>query len=92
VEWLPRFGFQPSPPQHTPAQKVPLALAHLARVASQIPSECIQAGSSNSFSEGFAFPASVRQERQLNQLAARRPEEKDVCETGEPNSAANRRD
>ena len=43
-----------------------------------------QHGSSNSFSEGFAFPASVRQERQLNQLAARRPEEKDVCEAGEP--------
>ena len=43
-----------------------------------------QHGSSNSFSEGFAFPASVRQERQLNQLAARRPEEKGVCETGEP--------
>ena len=43
-----------------------------------------QHGSSNSFSEGFAFPASVRQERQLNQLAARRPEEKDVCETSEP--------
>lgn len=43
-----------------------------------------QHGSSNSFSEGFAFPASVRQERQLDQLAARRPEEKDVCETGEP--------
>ena len=42
-----------------------------------------QHGSSNSFSEGFAFPASVRQERQLDQLAARRPEEKDVCETGE---------
>ena len=42
-----------------------------------------QHGSSNSFSEGFAFPASVRQERQLNQLAARRPEEKDVCEAGE---------
>ena len=46
--------------------------------------ESKQHGSSNSFSEGFAFPASVRQERQLNQLAARRPEEKDVCETGEP--------
>ena len=43
-----------------------------------------QHGSSNSFSEGFAFPAKARQERQLNQLAARRPEEKDVCETGEP--------
>ena len=43
-----------------------------------------QHGSSNSFSEDFAFPASVRQERQLDQLAARRPEEKDVCETGEP--------
>ena len=43
-----------------------------------------QHGLSNSFSEGFAFPASVRQERQLNQLAARRPEEKDVCEAGEP--------
>lgn len=43
-----------------------------------------QHGSSNSFSEGFAFPASVRQERQLIQLAARRPEEKDVCEAGEP--------
>ena len=43
-----------------------------------------QHGSSNSFSEGFAFPASVRQERQPDQLAARRPEEKDVCETGEP--------
>ena len=43
-----------------------------------------QHGSSNSFSEGFAFPASVLQERQLDQLAARRPEEKDVCETGEP--------
>ena len=43
-----------------------------------------QHGSSNSFSEGFAFPASVRQERQLDQLAARRPEEKDVYETGEP--------
>ena len=42
-----------------------------------------QHGSSNSFSEGFAFPASVRQERQLDQLAARRPEEKDVCEAGE---------
>ena len=42
-----------------------------------------QHGSSNSFSEGFAFPASVRQERQPNQLAARRPEEKDVCEAGE---------
>ena len=42
-----------------------------------------QHGSSNSFSEGFAFPASVRQERQLIQLAARRPEEKDVCEAGE---------
>ena len=42
-----------------------------------------QHGSSNSFSEGFAFPASVRQERQLDQLAARRPEEKDICETGE---------
>ncbi len=26
----------------------------------------------------------ARQERQLDQLAARRPEEKDVCETGEP--------
>lgn len=50
-----------------------------------------QHGSSNSFSEGFAFPAKAHQERQLNQLAARRPEEKDVCETGEPNSAANRR-
>ena len=36
------------------------------------------------FSEGFAFPAKARQERQLDQLAARRPEEKDVCETGEP--------
>ena len=46
--------------------------------------ESKQHGSSNSFSEGFAFPASVRQERQLDQLAARRPEEKDVCETGEP--------
>ena len=46
--------------------------------------ESKQHGSSNSFSEGFAFPASVRQERQLIQLAARRPEEKDVCETGEP--------
>lgn len=46
--------------------------------------ESKQHGSSNSFSEGFAFPASVRQERQLNQLAARRPEEKDVCEAGEP--------
>ena len=45
--------------------------------------ESKQHGSSNSFSEGFAFPASVRQERQ-DQLAARRPEEKDVCETGEP--------
>ena len=43
-----------------------------------------QHGSSNSFSEGFAFPASVHQERQLDQLAARRPEEKDICETGEP--------
>ena len=43
-----------------------------------------QHGSSNSFSEGFAFPAKAHQERQLNQLAARRPEEKDVCETGEP--------
>lgn len=43
-----------------------------------------QHGSSSSFSEGFTFPASVRQERQLNQLAARRPEEKDVCEAGEP--------
>ena len=43
-----------------------------------------QHGSSNSFSEGFAFPASVCQERQLDQLAARRPEEKDVCEAGEP--------
>ena len=43
-----------------------------------------QHGSSNSFSEGFAFPASVRQERQLDQLAARRSEEKDVCEAGEP--------
>ena len=43
-----------------------------------------QHGSSNSFSEGFAFPASVRQERQLDQLAARRPEEKDIYETGEP--------
>ena len=43
-----------------------------------------QHGSSNSFSESFAFPASVRQERQLNQLVARRPEEKDVCEAGEP--------
>ena len=43
-----------------------------------------QHGSSNSFPEGFAFPASVRQERQLDQLAARRPEEKGVCETGEP--------
>ena len=43
-----------------------------------------QHGSSNSFSEGFAFPASVRQERQLDQLAARRPEEKDVCEAGKP--------
>ena len=42
-----------------------------------------QHSSSNSFSEGFAFPASVRQERQLDQLAARRPEEKDVCEAGE---------
>ena len=46
--------------------------------------ESKQHGSSNSFSEGFAFPAKARQERQLNQLAARRPEEKDVCETGEP--------
>ena len=46
--------------------------------------ESKQHGSSNSFSEGFAFPASVRQERQLDQLAARRPEEKGVCETGEP--------
>ena len=46
--------------------------------------ESKQHGSSNSFSEGFAFPASVLQERQLDQLAARRPEEKDVCETGEP--------
>ena len=43
-----------------------------------------QHGSSNSFSEGFAFPASVCQKRQLDQLAARRSEEKDVCETGEP--------
>ena len=43
-----------------------------------------QHGSSNSFSEGFAFPASVRQERQLDQLAARRPEEKDIYETGKP--------
>ena len=43
-----------------------------------------QHGSSNSFSEGFAFPAKARQERQLDQLAARRPEEKDVYETGEP--------
>ena len=43
-----------------------------------------QHGSSNSFSEDFAFPASVRQEHQPDQLAARRPEEKDVCETGEP--------
>ena len=46
--------------------------------------ESKQHGSSNSFSEGFAFPAKARQERQLNQLAARRPEEKDVCETGKP--------
>ena len=46
--------------------------------------ESKQHGSSNSFSEGFAFPAKACQERQLNQLAARRPEEKDVCETGEP--------
>ena len=46
--------------------------------------ESKQHGSSNSFSEGFAFPASVCQERQLDQLAARRPEEKDVCEAGEP--------
>ena len=46
--------------------------------------ESKQHGSSNSFSEGFAFPAKARQERQLDQLAARRPEEKDVCETGEP--------
>ena len=46
--------------------------------------ESKQHGSSNSFSEGFAFPASVRQERQLIQMAARRPEEKDVCEAGEP--------
>ena len=46
--------------------------------------ESKQHGLSNSFSEGFAFPASVRQERQLDQLAARRPEEKDVCETSEP--------
>ncbi len=45
--------------------------------------ESKQHGSSNSFSEGFAFPAKARQERQLDQLAARRPEEKDVCETGE---------
>ena len=79
---MPQFGFQPSPPKHTPVQEV--ALAHLARAVSQISSECIQTGSSNSFSEGFAFPAKARQERQLNQLAARRPEEKDVCETGEP--------
>ena len=46
--------------------------------------ESKQHGSSNSFSEGFAFPAKARQERQLDQLAARRPEEKDVCEAGEP--------
>ena len=46
--------------------------------------ESKQHGSSNSFSEGFVFPAKARQERQLDQLAARRPEEKDVCETGEP--------
>jgi len=46
--------------------------------------ESKQHGSSNSFSEGFAFPAKARQERQLDQLAARRPEEKDVYETGEP--------
>lgn len=46
--------------------------------------ESKQHGSSNSFSEGFAFPAKARQERQLDQLAARWPEEKDVCETGEP--------
>jgi hypothetical protein cdivTM_11537 len=46
--------------------------------------ESKQHGLSNSFSEGFAFPAKARQERQLDQLAARRPEEKDVCETGEP--------
>ena len=46
--------------------------------------ESKQHGSSNSFYEGFAFPAKARQERQLDQLAARRPEEKDVCETGEP--------
>ena len=46
--------------------------------------ESKQHGSSNSFSEGFAFPAKARQERQLDQLAARQPEEKDVCETGEP--------
>ena len=43
-----------------------------------------QHGSSNSFSEDFAFPASVRQEYQPDQLATRRPEEKDVYETGKP--------
>lgn len=36
----------------------------------------------NSFSEGSAFPAERDQERQLNQLAVERPEEKDVSEAG----------
>ncbi|PID33410.1 tRNA-dihydrouridine synthase [Candidatus Saccharibacteria bacterium] len=35
---------------------------------------------STSFSEGSAFPAEASQERQLDQIAASRPEEKDGCE------------
>lgn len=54
------------------------------QVISQKKQTIYQHDSSNSFSEGFAFPAKAHQERQLDQLAARRPEEKDVCETGEP--------
>ena len=52
------------------------------QVISQKKQTIYQHDSSNSFSEGFAFPAKAHKERQLDQLAARRPEEKDVCETG----------
>lgn len=52
------------------------------QVISQKKQTIYQHDSSNSFSEGFTFPAKAHQERQLDQLAACRPEKKDVCEMG----------
>ena len=50
--------------------------------ASGAPSES-EAAAVSSFSEGSAFPAEASQERQLNQLAASRPEEKDADKAGD---------